>query len=243
MSTYFDRLLVAFQHVSMVPRDVRGFTTWRLNQHLNRVVSDETNVLLARGSVVGGTREYLEVAAAALSVILRTTVSEGDLGDGDVTLTYVTCIAVARCATRRRLQTDCRDDDLCDSILEHLAPHLVHRFDQADDADECQLLKRLTTAVEPQHYDLRGLTCTYVHTTPQRDTLPPKPHQCRDTQAWLVTAYQVPAQRAPRGVLPWTGAVSAGGDATVPRPRPGQLRLHRRRGRARPHILHRDVQC
>lgn len=75
-----DKFLVTSARFAQVKKEVKGFARGPFNTFLGRDEGDATPLTLARSGVLGGTREYLEVASAVFDVILTATLSKGLLG-------------------------------------------------------------------------------------------------------------------------------------------------------------------
>ena len=84
---YLDKVLVTFQNFKPDQLSVKGFPRDALNAYLGRAANDASSVQLARGGVLGGTREYLEVATLALDTIIKSTLAAGYMGNDETVLT------------------------------------------------------------------------------------------------------------------------------------------------------------
>jgi hypothetical protein len=76
---FLDRLLITFQPLPEQVTDIRGFPLWAMNDFMGNAATDKI-ATLARGEVIGGTREYIEVASLVFNVIVAETLRGGYLG-------------------------------------------------------------------------------------------------------------------------------------------------------------------
>ncbi len=88
---YLDKVLVTFQSFKPDQTQVKGFSRATLNTLLGRGEEDTSSIKLARGSVLGGTREYLEVAAAVFDAIVHHTLAAGVMGNDEPLLRCGAC--------------------------------------------------------------------------------------------------------------------------------------------------------
>jgi hypothetical protein len=83
-----DRLLISFQDSEPEEQHLLGFNLAAFSSYLGRSTLDVSPVKLARGGVTGGSRAYLEVAAAVFDVIVRDTLQSGHMGTDKSILRY-----------------------------------------------------------------------------------------------------------------------------------------------------------
>ncbi len=75
-------LLLTFQSVSgtAAHSHINGFSTAALSAYLGRTTGSDAPLALARGSVLGGSRQHLEVASLVFDAIVKDTLTAGLLG-------------------------------------------------------------------------------------------------------------------------------------------------------------------
>lgn len=134
---YLDKFLTTFHDYAPTGSSVLGFTKTSFNSYLNRNPSDESALMLARGGVLGGTREYLEVAAAVFDSVLAATLNDGFMGTDQNVLT----------------------------IMDFLAPDLFHHFEATDSKATCAVFAEfLNPPMNPlvDGWETRGLNCKWL---------------------------------------------------------------------------------
>ena len=89
IARYLDKVLLTFQSFKPDQETVKGFNRAALNAYLGRAAPDTSSVWLARGGVIGGTREYLEVASLALDAVIKSTLTAGYMGNDETVLRFV----------------------------------------------------------------------------------------------------------------------------------------------------------
>jgi hypothetical protein len=75
-----ERVLVTTRELAPEEAHILGFSRAAFNEYLGRASTDDTLVMLARGGILGGSRQYLEVASAVFNVIATDTIKKGLLG-------------------------------------------------------------------------------------------------------------------------------------------------------------------
>ena len=89
IARFIDKLLVTSRPFTPLEAHVSGFSMKALNSYLDRSANDMSELPLAKSSVFGGSRAYLEVATLALDAIASTTLRAGHMGSADQIVTYV----------------------------------------------------------------------------------------------------------------------------------------------------------